>query len=86
MKFGKGKNLLIKDNISWDVNPTSADVNALEAFMHVAVAKEKRIVWSGIEAFYHYMDANWASMHNQKLEAKSSHVHDHKDILEVSSS
>jgi hypothetical protein len=40
LKFGEGKNVLIKDNITRDVDPTSGEAEALETLMHVTISQE----------------------------------------------
>jgi hypothetical protein len=37
MKFRKRENLLIENNISGDIDPTSGNVKALKTFMHITV-------------------------------------------------
>jgi hypothetical protein len=40
MEFSKRKNILIKDNIFENINPTSRNIEALKAFMHITIAKK----------------------------------------------
>jgi hypothetical protein len=40
MKFSKGKNLLIKNNITRDVDATSRNIQALKSFVHGAISQE----------------------------------------------
>ena len=58
MKFGKGKHIFIKDNITGDVNPTSCNVKILVAFVHVTVAKESTLLGSKLE----FMFVVWAKV------------------------
>jgi hypothetical protein len=37
LKFGEGKNVLIKDNISRDVNTACGEIEAIEILMHVTI-------------------------------------------------
>jgi uncharacterized membrane protein len=43
MKGGKREKSFIKDDIAWYVDTTSGDVEALKAFVHRTIAKERTL-------------------------------------------
>jgi hypothetical protein len=40
MKFGEGKNILIKNDVARDINASSRNIKTLEPFVQIAIAKE----------------------------------------------
>ena len=83
MEFRKRKNMLIKYDISWDVDTASGYIKTFEAFVHITVRQKTHTFWNEKRACVSYKVEGSASTHNQTLEAWSSQVSHEAEFQKV---